>query len=156
MEERKHYLDNIRWIFILALIPFHAAMAWNNWGEGNYIKFGSSIVLSSFIYLLSPWYMPMLFVIAGMSANFSLRKRSFGAFVGERVTKLFIPLVAGLLTIAALMAYIGDCFNNHYTGNFFTHYGVFFSQVTDFSGYDGFFTPAHLWFLLFLFVILLR
>lgn len=29
----------------------------------------------------------------------------------------------------------------------------FFTHVTDFSGYDGAFTPGHLWFILFLFVI---
>lgn len=34
---RKHYIDNLRWITILLLIPYHAAMAWNVWGEPNYI-----------------------------------------------------------------------------------------------------------------------
>ena len=30
---RKHYIDNLRWIMILMLIPYHAAMAWNTWGD---------------------------------------------------------------------------------------------------------------------------
>ena len=34
---RKYYIDNLRWITLLILIPYHTAMAWNVWGELNYI-----------------------------------------------------------------------------------------------------------------------
>lgn len=151
--ERKYYIDNIRWLFILILIPFHAAMAWNSWGEGNYIKLGESVALSGIIYAICPWYMPGLFLIAGMSAQFSLRKRSYKQFAKERLFKLFVPLVIGLVTAVAMMAYLADRFNNGYVGNFFMHYSVFFTKFTDLTGYDGGFTPAHLWFLLYLFIV---
>ena len=36
---RKHYIDNLRWIILLMLIPYHTAMAWNTWGEPNYVFF---------------------------------------------------------------------------------------------------------------------
>ncbi len=26
---RKHYIDNLRWIILLILIPYHTSMAWN-------------------------------------------------------------------------------------------------------------------------------
>src|SRR5574344_2173039 len=73
---RKHYVDNLRWICIVLLIPYHAAMAYNTWGEGNYIFFYPSRVLSSFVVGVSPWYMTLLFVLAGMSARYSLEKRT--------------------------------------------------------------------------------
>ena len=149
--KRQYYVDNLRWIWILLLIPFHTAMAWNTW-EGNYIWFCPNKPLSTFVIMVCPFYMPLLFVLAGMSIRFALQKRSTGAFLIERVRKLLIPLLSGLVTVVAYMTYTADRFHNAYSGGFFAHYGKFFTRLTDFTGYDGCFTPAHLWFLLFLFV----
>lgn len=30
--ERKNFIDNLRWMCILLLIPYHAAIAYNFWG----------------------------------------------------------------------------------------------------------------------------
>lgn len=135
--ERKYYIDNLRWLCILLLIPFHAAMAWNCWGEGNYIWFNENRGLSTFITLISPWYMPLLFVLAGMSARYSLNKRTVKAFVRERIKKLLFPFLIGAATIAAAMAYYADKFHNGYREGFFNHYAVFFTKFTDLTGYDG-------------------
>lgn len=150
--KRQYYIDNLRWIWIVILIPFHAAMAWNTW-EGNYVWFQGSKVLSSFIIMICSFYMPLLFVLAGMSMNYALRKRSYRQFILERIKKLFVPLIAGIMTVVAAMTYFADKFNCGYNGNFFSHYSVFLTNIGDLSGYDGHFTPAHLWFMLFLFVI---
>lgn len=150
---RKNYIDNLRWGCILLLIPFHAAMAWNSWGEGNYIWFNSNKCLSTFIMFISPWYMPLLFILAGMSAKYSLNKRTESDFIKERIKKLLIPFFIGMVTIVAGMTYYADKFNNNYSGSFFSHYGTFFTKFTDLTGYDGGWTPAHLWFILYLFII---
>ncbi len=150
---RKHYIDNLRWTCILLLIPFHAAMAWNCWGEGNYVYFGSNKALSSVITTISPWYMPLLFLLAGVSARFAFQRRTIGEFLIERVKKLLLPFVIGSCTVVACMTYIADCYNCGYTGNFFTHYQVYFTKFTMLTGYDGGFTPAHLWFILYLFIV---
>lgn len=151
--ERKYYIDNLRWACILLLIPFHSAMTWNCWGEGNYIWFHKSRVLSSFIVSISPWYMALLFVLAGISARYALKQRTYKAFVRERISKLLLPMIAGMISIVALMAYIADSFNYGYQGSFFSHYKIFFTKFTDLTGYDGGWTPGHLWFLLYLFII---
>lgn len=152
-EERKYYVDNIRWACILLLVPFHSAMTWNCWGEESYIWFSSNKILSTFIILLSPWYMPILFVMAGMSARYSLNRRTYSQFMMERVKKLLIPLVTGILTVVAVMTFYADKFHNGYSGNFFEHYKVFHTTFTDLTGYDGGWTPAHLWFMLYLFLV---
>lgn len=151
--ERKHYIDNLRWTCILLLIPFHTAMSWNCWGEGNYIYFYKSRVLSSFIVAISPWYMALLFVLAGISARLSIQKKGYQNFVRERISKLLIPLIAGVSTVVALMTYYSDRFHHNYQGSFLSHYQVFFTRFTDLTGYDGGWTPGHLWFLLYLFLI---
>lgn len=150
---RKHYIDNIRSMCILLLVPYHAAMAWNCWGEGNYIWFSNNRILSSFITFLSPWYMSLLFVLAGISLFYSLRKRSASLVIKERLCKLALPLVAGMLTVVPLMTYYADKFHTGYRGSFWDHYFVFFSRFTTLTGYDGGFTPAHLWFLFYLLII---
>lgn len=152
MIERKHYIDNLRWFWILLLIPFHAAMAFNCW-EGNYIWINGNKVLSSVVIFISPWFMPLLFVLAGMSARYALTRRSYKQFVIERVQKLLIPLITGTFTVVAFMTFVADKFHNNYNGGFLAHYKVFLTNVSDMTGYEGYFTPGHLWFLLYLLLI---
>lgn len=151
--ERKHYIDNLRLMCILLLIPYHAAMAWNVWGEGNYILLGQSRILSSLVVGVSPWYMTLLFLLAGISARYSLQRRSYGKFAKERVLKLLLPLLIGTVTVMPILCFIADRTNCGYQGSFWEHYPVFFTKWTDITGYDGGFSIGHLWFLLYLFVI---
>lgn len=45
------------------------------------------------------------------------------------------------------------CFTTAIQGGYFEHYKVFFTKYTYLTGQDGGFTPGHLWFMLYLFVI---
>ena len=150
---RKHYIDNLRWIMILLLIPYHAAMAWNVWGEPNYIYFGNNSLISSIVVFFSPYLMPFLFLIAGICARFSLQKRTVSQYVLERTKKLIIPFVFGVLLIMPIMTYIADKFNCGYEGNLFQHYFIFFTRFTDLTGADGGFSVGQFWFVLYLFFI---
>lgn len=151
--ERVHYVDNLRWITISLLVLYHACMAYNTWGEKNYIFFKDIKPLAFIIVLISPWFMPLMFVLAGISASYSLSKRGYGSFIGERFKRLGIPLLIGLIINTPILSYIADFTHNHYKGNFIQHYVVFFSKFTDLSGYDGGFALGHLWFLLVLILI---
>ncbi len=146
-------MDNLRWMVILLLIPYHAAQAFNVWGELNFICFEPNKAISSLIVFFSPFYMPLMFLLAGISTAYALKKRSYGQFVVERIKRLLIPFVFGTLIFVPIMAYIGDKTNCGYTGGFFTHYGIFFTKWTDLSGFDGGFGVGQFWFLYFLFVI---
>lgn len=150
---RKHYIDNLKWLIILLLVPYHAAMAWNTWGEPNYILFESNRLVSSIIAFLSPYFMPILFLLAGMSTNFALRKRTVGQYILERCKKLLLPFLLGTVLLLPIMTYIADVFNCGYQGNFFQHYRIFFTKFTDLTGADGGFSVGQFWFLLYLFVI---
>ncbi len=152
MNERKYYVDNLRWLWILILMPFHAAMAFNNF-ESNFIWLYQNKILSSIPIFISPWFMSMLFVLAGMSARYALNSRTFKQFAVERINKLLIPLLTGMVTVVALMAFFAEKFHNNYDGTFLEHYKVFFAKINEMSSYSGYFTPGHLWFVLFLFLI---
>jgi glucan biosynthesis protein C len=105
------------------------------------------------VIFISPWFMPLLFVLTGMSARYALVRRSNKQFVIERFKKLFIPLIYGTFTVFAFMTFMADKFHNNYNGGFVAHYKVFLTNISDMTGYEGYFTPGHLWFLLYLFII---
>lgn len=126
---RKHYIDNLRWIILLILIPYHTAQAWNVWGEPNYIFFEGNRLISSIIVFFSPYFMPLLFVIAGISTKLALQKRTGKEYLFERVKRLLIPFLFGTIVFMPVMSYIGDKFNCSYNGGFLQHYNVFLQGI---------------------------
>ena len=152
-EERKYFIDNLRNITILLLFPVHTFMIWNNFGSRFYIWLGENKILSTLIVLVNHWFMPLLFVLAGVSMRYALRKRTKKQFIVERIKKLLIPFLFGLVIIVPFQALYARKFFDNYGGGILEHWKYFFMHLTDFSGYDGAFTPGHLWFILFLFII---
>jgi peptidoglycan/LPS O-acetylase OafA/YrhL len=150
---RKNFIDNLRWMAIFLLFPYHVFMIYNNYGEVFYINGIGNALLSNFIYLVWPWFMPFLFVLAGISSNYALKNKSPVEYLKERFLRLFIPLISGILIIIPCMPFLADKFHNGYTGNYFQHYILFFTKWTNLTGSDGSFTPGHLWFIFYLFII---
>lgn len=149
---RRYDIDNLRWMCILLLFPFHAFTLYNNWGEIYYVHGAESTVLSLLVRFCQPWFMPLMFVIAGISAVYSLDRRTPRQYLKERVAKLLIPLLAGIVLVVPSLTYFAERFHNGYTGGYLAQYRLFFSK-SDLVGYHGGFTPAHLWFLAYLFVV---
>lgn len=150
---RRNYIDQLRWICILLLFPYHAAMVFNCWGEGFYVRGASVESISAFIIATYTWFMPLLFTLAGVSSFFALQKRSAGEYAKERVKKLLVPLVLGVLLVVPVQTYFAERMHNGYTGGYFAQYRLFFTKFGDLSGYTGGFTVGHLWFLLYLLLI---
>lgn len=150
---RKHEIDNLRNLTVLLLFPVHTLMIWNDFGSRFYIWQGGNRLLSTWIVLINPWFMPLLFVLAGISARYALEKRTVKEFVTERVHKLLVPFAAGMVFLVPFQAFYARKFFDGYAGGLWDHWKYFFTHVTDLTGYDGAFTPGHLWFILFLFLI---
>lgn len=150
---RKHYVDNLRWMCVLLLFPFHTAMLYNDWGENFYIYSHPQKFISAFDVATAFWFMPLMFVLAGVSSFYALQRRSAGEYAKERFFRLFVPLVFGLLLLIPAQTYFAERFHNGFTGSYLDQYVLFFTKPTDLTGYIGGFTPGHLWFILYLFVI---
>lgn len=97
--------------------------------------------------------MPVMFLLAGVSACFSLKKRTGAAFLKERFRRLGIPFLFGVIFVNPILSYVADKTHNGYNGNYFEHYAVYFTRFTDLTGYDGGFTTGHLWFIAVLILI---
>lgn len=128
-------------------------MVWNDFGSRFYIWEAENRLLSTFLVLVNPWFMPMLFVLAGMSARYALEKRTWKEFAVQRAEKLLIPFMSGIVFLVPVQTLYARKFFSGYDGGFGDHLNYFFTHITDLSGYDGAFTPGHLWFILFLMLI---
>ena len=105
--KRKIYLDNLRWFVVILVLIYHVCYifnwVWIFWGIPNAknIEF-----FDGFMYIVYPWFMVLLFVVAGMSARYSLQKRSNKEFLKERVTKLLVPSTLWLFVLHWISGYI--------------------------------------------------
>jgi peptidoglycan/LPS O-acetylase OafA/YrhL len=95
--------------------------------------------------------MQLLFLLAGASTYFALRKRSSRQYVGERFTRLGVPFVAGVfLLLIPIQTWYGARFNSGYQDSFW-HYltsGDFLRwNIQEGGDYFGGFGFGHLWFL---------
>ena len=74
-----------------ALHPFDALPAWH-------IENEQASALATFVAgFLALWGMPFFFVMAGATSWFSLRRRTPGRNLRERVTRLLLPFIVGAL-----------------------------------------------------------
>ena len=153
MKSRVNYIDNLRTVTVSLLIIYHLAIAYNSWGEANYIFFERVNYIASIVVFMSPWFMPLMFLLAGVSASFSLKKRGYSSFIKERFKRLGIPLIFGVTIINPILSFIADKSHNGYDGSYFEHYSVYFTKFTDLTGYDGGFTLGHFWFIAVLIII---
>jgi len=148
---RLDYLDWLRIIAVALLLPYHTARVFDVFNT-FYIKNAVlSDQLSAIVAFLDLWQMPILFVLAGAATSLALTKRSGSQYLVERMRRLVLPFVFGLLVIVPPQAYLARMTHSDYTGSFFQFYPTFLQiQPNDLSGYYGTFTPGHLWFILFL------
>ena len=95
---RKHWIDNLRWVTVLLVLLYHVIYFYNNQGViGGIGGFGDGPQYQDVImYILYPWFMPLLFILAGISARYALKNRSGKEWFKTRTRKLIVPSTIGL------------------------------------------------------------
>lgn len=105
---RHHYLDNIRWVTVLLVMFFHVFYFFNAYCIGSGIGgFSDYQPQDAVVYLLYPWLMPLLFVVAGMSSRYALQRKSAGEYLRTRTRKLLVPATLGLFVFQWMAGYFG-------------------------------------------------
>lgn len=104
---RKPYLDNIRWATVLLVLIYHVCYLFNGVGIPGGIPNAETIPLfDGLACVVYPWFMVLLFVVAGMSSRYSLQKRTDRQFLKERTVKLLVPATLGLFVIHWITGYL--------------------------------------------------
>ena len=149
--QRRYDLDWLRVIAIITLLFYHTGMIYVSWGW--HIKSSEhSQPMEEIMRWLHRWRMPLLFFISGAGSFFALKRRTFGQYAGERIQRLFVPLVFGMFMIVPPQIYIEWLFKGRFTGS----YADFYPYVLQFQPYHdggtgGAFSWHHLWFVCYLF-----
>lgn len=104
---RKHWVDNLRWVTVVLVLLYHVIYFYNNKGVfGGISGFGDGPQYQDVLmYLLYPWFMPLLFLLAGMSSRYSLERHSAKEWFRARTRKLLVPATIGLLVFHWMTGY---------------------------------------------------
>lgn len=115
--ERKHYIDNIRWCTVVLVIIYHAIYMYNSVGVITNVSVKGIPQLDAAEYFIYPWFMILLFTVAGMSARYSLEKRTGKEFMKNRTKKVLVPSVVGIFAYGWVSGYITSQYNDMFGGN---------------------------------------
>ena len=96
--ERLRGFDAMRAPVVVGLIFFHLALIFDT-RDDYYVKNGQTVDLSALAALGVVWAMPLLFLTAGLGVWHSLNRRTVAAFAAERLRRLLVPLVFGILVL---------------------------------------------------------
>ena len=109
MMERKHFLDNIRWVTVLLVLFYHVIYFFNNKGVfggiGGFVDDPMKQPQDVVMYILYPWFMMLLFLVAGISSRYALDKQTSKQFIKGRTLKLLVPATIGLFIFQWMTGY---------------------------------------------------
>lgn len=103
---RKTYLDNIRWITVVLVVIYHVIFMYNSVETSLVIgPFKDVQYQDTYLYMVYPWFMLLLFVVSGMSSRFYLEKHTNKEFIKSRTVKLLVPSTIGLFVFQWILGY---------------------------------------------------
>ena len=156
---RRRDLDLMRMFVVVGLVFFHTARIFDT-GDFYVKNDPTSELVSIAIAFAAMWGMPLLFVISGMGIWYSLRSRTMKAFAWERVRRLLVPLVFGVLVIVPPQIWTRLRADPGYDESYWQFLPRFFDVQFTPGGFPflvgsdpatALFEWAHLWFVVLLF-----
>lgn len=114
---RRHYLDNIRWILVVLVVFYHVVYIFNSVDVITNLSVKGIPQMDAVMYFLYPWFMAGLFLIGGISARYSLEKRTGKQFLKERLQKILLPSIAGIFILGWVSGYITNLYTDMFMGS---------------------------------------
>lgn len=136
-------IDWLRELGICAVVLIHVCEVFNPWDAWHVSNPERSRLAGEVVVFFAPWIMPLLMLLAGASAFYALRRRPAKRFVRERILRLLVPLVVGVLVLVPPQVYLERRLEGEVHGSFFAFYPHFFDGLYP----RGNLSWHHLWFL---------
>ena len=140
---RRRDIDWLRIFAAYLLLPFHVAKVFD---VRPFYHLKNETLLPALDYatwFIHIWHMPLFFLLAGWSAQRSLAARGGGAFAVERLQRILLPLLVGIVLLCPGIAHVEY---NMIRGEALALEQSLALFFTDFAH----FTWSHLWFLAYL------
>jgi len=114
---RRPDLDWLRVIAFGLLILYHSGMAWSGW-DWHINSHESLPWLAEAMRFTNRWRIPLIFMVSGGAIVLALGQRPPGAFARDRVRRLLLPLIFGILVIVPPQVYIERHSSGQFAGSF--------------------------------------
>src|ERR1700730_4962176 len=107
---RIHFVDNLRWTMILLVISMHAADTYSplgNWYYTDRTPLSPAVLLffAGWQMCLQPFFMGLLFFVAGFFVPSSFDRKGPGRFMQDRAVRLGLPVLFYMLVLGPLTEY---------------------------------------------------
>ena len=151
---RRYDIDALRVLAVFLLIYFHTACVFMQW-PFHIQNLQRSRAASVFVAFLGQWHMPLFFLLAGASTWLALEVRSTRQYLVERVRRLLLPAIFGILLVIPPQVYVERISSwvptrqspIDFHGSYLAFYPHFFEGTYP----TGNFSWHHLWFIVYLF-----
>lgn len=147
--DRRADLDWLRVFAFALLIVYHAGMAWSGW-SWHLTSSDTIDWLREGMRFLNRWRMPLIFLVSGAAIMLALGQRSPGAFAVDRVRRLLVPLVFGMIVLVPPQVYLERLYSGRFTGSFLQWLPQAFIGTYP----AGNLSWHHLWFLAYVLVLM--
>jgi len=152
---RLHYIDWLRAAAVVGVVVYHSLLPFgtSEWHINNAERSG---LLTTALLVFETFGIGLLFLLAGASARFALRRRSPRAFLLERGRRILVPFVVGTLLLTPPTMYLAAVHNGSTSESFPTFLMTWPAGAFNWALETGF-SPRlfsvgfHLWFLGYLF-----
>jgi len=156
-KERRPELDLMRAFVVgVGLIILHSAVVFVS-TDGWFVNdLHPNVGFAIFVTWGTTWGMPLLMLVSGMGARYALRRRSAGAFVRERLARLGVPFVVGMVALVPPMWYLQQLRRTDFHESYWRFWLRFFDLPAmakglplrdEWSSGGIIVDPAHTWFL---------
>lgn len=107
MKTRYYFIDNLRWVTVVLVLIYHVFYNFNAQGVfGGIGGFAESQWQDVICTALYPWFMTLMFLLAGASSRYALQHRTVKEFRCERTRKLLVPSTLGLLVFGWVLGFL--------------------------------------------------
>jgi len=149
---RRYDLDWLRIIAFGLLIFYHTGMFYVTW-DWHVKSDHASPLIEPLMHLVNPWRLDLLFFISGVATVFLAGKMNAWQLAGSRFTRLFWPLLFGMLVIVPPQSYYEIVSDLHFSGGYLDFYGKYLTAHKGWCDHNGCLivpTWNHLWYVAYL------
>ena len=121
MKERRYDVDWLRVIAMLSVFVFHCTRFFctEDWHLKVPASQQSDILVIVRGFLFNTWFMELFCLVSGFASWYSLRRRTGGQYLVERVKRLLIPLyTVGIFILVVPQDYIDSLTHGRIAGTF--------------------------------------